>query len=209
MSVIVLIGDIIGSREVADRKGLQEHFSSVLNQANHENSDLLSPFTITLGDEFQAVYKSSGRLFQDIWSILAGMYPSKVRFAVGIGKLTTPINPEQAIGMDGPAFHYARSGIQELKESSYLFRIDGENLPGQNLLNQCLFLLSHICQGWEKNRFTILAGLMKNNTAKMLAAELGISTVAVYKNINAGALDVVMTMGKEISRQIDPALGTR
>ena len=198
MKVIALIGDISESRKVKKRDELQKKLRAALEEVNRDNPALLSPFTITLGDEFQAVYRNADRLFRDLWTILLRIFPQKVRFSFGVGILTTEINPQQAIGMDGPAFYHARSGIQELKKSDYLFRIVGDRIPYQNLLNQTLNLISHESSNWGMNRLKILIGLLEGKNAASLAQELSISRVAVYKNIKAGALEVIHELGNEI-----------
>ena len=207
MKVIALIGDIKGSRNAQDRGALQQKLASTLEEVNRGNESLHSPYTITLGDEFQAVYKNARRLFQDMWIILTGVYPYKIRFSIGLGELTTPINPRQAIGMDGPAFHHARKGIQDLKKTPYFFKVIGDSVPCGDLINQGLNLLSSLCNGWEKNRFHILLGLINGQGSKYMAQDLGISTVAVYKNKKAGALDVIRDLGAEVASVLDEALG--
>ncbi len=206
MNVIALIGDISESRKVKNRDELQRKLRAALEEVNRDNPALLSPFTITLGDEFQAVYRNADRLFRDLWTILLKIFPQKVRFSLGMGILTTEINPRQAIGMDGPAFYHARSGIQELKKSGYLFRIVGDGIPHLNLLNQTLNLISHQSSNWSKNRLKILIGLLEGKNASALAQELSISRVAVYKNINAGALEVIRELGSEISEILNRRL---
>lgn len=206
MNVIALIGDISESRKVKNRDELQRKLRAALEEVNRDNPALLSPFTITLGDEFQAVYRNADRLFRDLWTILLKIFPQKVRFSLGMGILTTEINPRQAIGMDGPAFYHARSGIQELKKSGYLFRIVGDGIPHLNLLNQTLNLISHQSSNWSKNRLKILIGLLEGKNASALAQELSISRVAVYKNINAGALEVICELGSEISEILNRRL---
>ncbi len=206
MYVVAVIGDIHSSRAAKDRQELQHKLLSTLKKVNRRNKSLLSPFTITLGDEFQAVYQNANNLFIDIWTIVTELYPQKFRFAFGVGNLTTQINRKQAIGMDGPAFHYARQCIQDLKETSNLFKILGEQLAYPEILNQSLNLISHQIAGWEKNRFRILAGLYRNESSKEMSTKLGISTVAVYKNINAGALKVIKTLTLEIGKVVNNSL---
>lgn len=206
MAVVALIGDVIGSRKVTDRDALQKKLEKKLKQINKGRSDLLSPYTVTLGDEFQAVFKNCDLIFRDVWEILQALYPVKTRFAFGVGELSTPVNPRQAIGMDGPAFHHARQGIQELKKTPFLFKITGEQITSLNLLNQSLYLVSQTSSGWSRNRFRIMSMLYKGWTTKQIAGELNISTVAVYKNIKAGALDIIMALGHEISKNINEAL---
>lgn len=57
---IVLKGDLIGSKELDDKE--RDRYQTILSEEihwiNNESSSIISPLTITLGDEFQAVYKN-------------------------------------------------------------------------------------------------------------------------------------------------------
>ncbi len=207
MKLIALIADIVKSREIKDRDKFQKNFENQLKRINKESRNLLSPYTLTLGDEFQAVYGKADTLFDDIWKIRMGLYPQKARFALGIGTLNTPVNPKRAIGMDGPAFHHAHAGIVELKKISHLIKIVGEGIPHLNLLNNSLYLISQSSIGWSENRFQILNRLLKGWAPKKIANDLDISTVAVYKNIKAGSLDVIIDLQREISNVLNEVLG--
>ena len=206
MKLIALIADIVKSREIKDRDKFQKDLETQLKRINKERRDLLSPYTLTLGDEFQAVYGKADTLFDDIWKIRMELHPQKVRVALGIGRLTTPINQRRAIGMDGPAFHHARSGIAELKKSSRLIKIEGEGIPYLNFVNNSLYLISQSSMGWTKNRFHVLSRLLKGWTPKKIASDLDISAVAVYKNIKVGSLDVIIDMQREISNMLNKEL---
>ncbi len=201
--VITLIGDLRASRQVEDRRHLQNRLQHTLERLNRQHPHLLSPFTITLGDEFQAVYARADRLFRDLWFIRAGIYPHQVRFAVGIGPLDTPINPRQAIGMDGPAFHHARTAMEQLKRSEYFLALAGEQLPYLELANQSLRLMSHQSRHWNENRLKIFLYYLEDLSAREIANRQGISLVAVYKNINAGALNILQALQKEIAQLIN------
>jgi hypothetical protein len=204
MLYLTLIGDIVDSKQVARRADLQKRLAAALRKINDRKPSPASPYTITLGDEFQAVYKSADTLFLDLFSILAEIYPVEARFGVGVGGLTTPLNPKQALGMDGPAFHRAREAITVLKKSGYLIRLQGE--PPQaadagqwNLLNHLLNFVTNRVGAWEKNRLRIMVGLLAGRSAAELEAELGVSKVAVYKNINAAALDELVGLCHEVT----------
>lgn len=45
------------------------------------------------------------------------MYPIKVRIGIGVGKISTDILEEQALGADGPAYHEARRAIEWIPEN--------------------------------------------------------------------------------------------
>lgn len=126
-----------------------------MNEAHADH--LVSPCTITLGDEFQAVYRDARTLFADFCTILVGIHPARIRFSVGIGPLTTPVNPRQAIGMDGPAFHVARDAMDAaFKHSGHLFRVRHAGKPTPGWLRTGLDVVSHEMASWRSNRLWTL-----------------------------------------------------
>lgn len=207
---LVLIADIESSKEIneEERGLLQDKLKDELKALNETEQRPLSPYTITLGDEFQAVFENIEGLFTHCFRVLALLYPVRVRFSIGVGSIATPLNEEQAIGMDGPAFHEARQGIEELKESGFLFTIKLEEEEGAqlNLINDSLQLLSHELQKWNQNRLSILYLLQEGYDYKQIARRLDISQTAFYKNKEAGALDVVCNLTDHISELINQKL---
>lgn len=209
--LLVLIGDIEDSQSVqdGDRKALQEVLSDKLQALNEEYKEgIVSPYTITLGDEFQAVFNSADVIFVQMLKIMSVIYPMGVRFSLAVGEIDTPINSEQAIGMDGPAFHEARNGIKMLKESGYIFNIGFEDKasPGLKIINNSLQLLSGRIRGWNKRRLIILHMMKEGYDYKEISEALGISTPAFYKNKDAGMLDVVGELSDNITAVINQKL---
>ena len=198
MQVMAVIGDIVGSRTVAQRAAFQKRLAKALEHATRSARHLASPYTITLGDEFQAVYRKADGLFADAMAIMAEIHPVRTRFAFGVGELSTRINPTQALGMDGPSFHYARADIIALKDDERLIRISGQPTDAWRLANHVLNLLSHQLNGWSRNRLLILTGLLRGEAVKDIEAGLQISRVAVYKNIRAAALDEVVGICQQL-----------
>ncbi len=205
MKVICVIGDLIGSRKIADRAGLQKKLDLALGAINRASRPhLLSPCTITLGDEYQAVYRDADTLFQDAWLVLEKVYPEKVRFSLGLGTLTTPVNPDRAIGMDGPAFHVAREAMQPaFKRSGGLFRLSQADGPVEPWIGPALALLSHEAHHWKQHRFMVFQRFLSGADPKTIAQEADITTTAVYKNIQSGALDAMRDLLNEMTRWIN------
>ena len=213
MKTVALIGDIVSSRQVARRGEFQTRLAALLKQISSRNPVLVSPYTITLGDEFQAVYKAADTLFLDIFTIMTELFPVEVRFGVGLGELTTSINKKQALGMDGPAFHRAREAISGLKKTDY--RLGFKGAPAVRvaedrwkLLQHLLNLISHTISGWSRNRLFIMRGLLAGKSVADFEKELKISRVAVYKNINAAALNDLVGLCEEITRILNQELKT-
>ncbi len=203
---IVVIGDIIDSQRLSssNRSKIQEQLSRQLETLNNESPKLLTPYTITLGDEFQAMYQKADRLMEDTWVILAELHPVKVRFSIGIGTIVTPINKEQTLGMDGPAFYAARAGIERLKKNRYLYEVivkeetEHSESAAVNLINCSLHMLSTEMMAWKKTRFKILDMLNKGVAVKKIAKKLDISETAVYKNRDDGNLELTIRLKESI-----------
>lgn len=113
---IAIIGDIVDSKKIQDRGKVQVRLQDTLSAVNMlYNNSIASNFIITLGDEFQGLLKNGEDTMKILEQIEYEMYPVKIRFGIGIGEITTEINPKMSLGADGPAYYNARQMIEELK----------------------------------------------------------------------------------------------
>ncbi len=116
MKYIAIIGDMRCSRQISNRGKVQSDLNKVLEYVNRTYKSVIAAnFLITLGDEFQGLLTSTDHLLEIIRYIQVNMFPVEIRFGIGVGKITTKVNKEAAIGADGPAFYAARSMIEELR----------------------------------------------------------------------------------------------
>ncbi|MCH8530259.1 MAG: SatD family protein [Saccharospirillum sp.] len=203
MKHLVLIADIVASRQLPDRKAVQQQLRQCLAELNQHHSGLVSPYTITLGDEFQAVFASADGVFKDITHIMVALSPVRIRFALAVGEITTAINPDQAIGMDGPAFYLARAGIEGLKKIDELLAIGSDDEHPCELLSASLALLNHHLTKWKTHRFDTLLGLMSEQPVAEIARRLDVSEQAVYKNIRTGGLEAVQAVFQALTEAIN------
>lgn len=198
MKKLALIGDIIQSRELDARKKVQTKLKRKLTSINRKSTSILSPLTITLGDEFQALYKNADDIFQNIFEILITMHPIMIRFSLGIGEISTVINRESAIGMDGEAFYTARDNMNRIKKNGSLIHIAGINKSIEKIINLNLQLISNQIIDWNLNRLHIFSSLLKGeDKSAKISKLLDISERAVYKNISSGSLDVIVSVFEE------------
>jgi hypothetical protein len=206
MPYLVLIGDLVASRHSQNRKDLQIRLKTILTKLNGRMPKPVSPYTLTLGDEFQAVFNAADHVFDDIVQIMEALHPDQVRFSLGLGNITTDLNLEQSLGMDGPAFYRAREGIDRLKDSSDLLHLAGLPDEWAGLAEGSLRLLSQRIQRWEANRFAILHGLLVGDPVKTIATQLSVSEQAVYKNIRNGGLEAVIQVLSSLTKILDNCL---
>lgn len=117
--VVAVIGDLTASRELgADRRRrVQGRLEELVADLNREfEASLLARLTITLGDEFQGVLSDPGVLPDLTWRLAVGLPEMRIWTGVGRGAIETELR-EEAMGMDGPAFHRAREAVEEAKAS--------------------------------------------------------------------------------------------
>ena len=207
---LVVIGDVIGSRQIEDRGQLQRRLSEMLEALNQRKDAPLSPYTITLGDEFQAVYRQPESLFQHAFSVMEKAHPHRIRFSFGLGRITTAINRKQSLGMDGEAFYRAREGMDWIKDQRADYHFILQGLPDQqqaDLLNNTLFLISNLLSGWQYNRTAVLRRRLENQPVKTIARNLEISETAVYRNIYDGSLREIIRLFELITQELEVHLG--
>lgn len=110
-----VIGDIVHSRALKDRAAWQRRLEAVLSEADQRfGAGLAAGWTLTLGDEFQALYRAPDAIPPAIEWLLGALDPVRLRFGVGRGTLATELKP-RAVGMDGPVFHAARKALDHAK----------------------------------------------------------------------------------------------
>lgn len=213
---IAIIGDIKGSKAIKNRKEVQENLAMVLNEINdHYSDDIASRFMITLGDEFQGLLLNGTSVMKIISRIEGRLDPVKLRFGIGVGEITTKINPYMAIGADGPGYHKARSAIEYLKEnekrkqssvSDIRLEVEGENQEPQMFINTIFGLMAALKASWTKRQREIIQDMLEHRdnqteTAKRLnIKQPTVSKVLVTGNYYAyeGAFDTVEKVLGEI-----------
>jgi len=207
MPYLALIGDICGSRDLKDRGSVQTQLQQCLNDVNKRYADVLvSPLTITLGDEFQGLFNNAKKVWEIVFFIDSRLHPTGLRFGFGTGDISTKINTTAAIGMDGPAFYNARDAMQAVKKNDDNYQIKGLG-QDEDLANQILILISDTRKKWSANRIEVLYALLRGEKVDSIASGLGISKTAVYKNISDGSLKSIRRILQLLSEKMDHQLG--
>lgn len=180
---IAIIGDIKGSKAIENRKEVQENLAMVLNEINdHYSDEIASRFMITLGDEFQGLLLNGTSVMKIISRIEGRLDPVKLRFGIGVGEITTKINPYMAIGADGPGYHKARAAIEYLKKnekrkqsgvSDIRLELEGENQEPQIFINTIFGLMAALKASWTNRQREIIQDMLEHRdnqteTAKRL-----------------------------------------
>ena len=194
---IALIGDIKSSKEIEERKKVQDKLKSTLDKINQDyKDDISSKFIITLGDEFQGLLKTGKNVIRIVEQIQLNMHPIAIRFGIGIGAVTTDINYDMSIGADGPAYYKAREAIEylkgnELKNKTYVsdirLEVDEDTNEIADMINTILSLLTVLKENWTDRQREIILDFIKNqDSQKKTAKRLGIVQSTVQRGLKSG-----------------------
>lgn len=213
------IGDIVASRRLEDRDGVQRRLRAALDGINGDFAgSVAARFLITLGDEFQGlmhVSDSNTNVLAAAMRIIDELHPVRIRVAVGMGEMSTRIFQEGAIGADGEAFHNARRCIEQLNLShrraagASPLRICTANPADDERINIPLMLCEAIRRGWTDRqtqiavRFIDAALRGEAVTQNEVAGELGITQGTVNVSLAASSCAEYIKGLRFAARELD------
>ncbi|HBO33863.1 MAG TPA: DNA-binding protein [Anaerolineaceae bacterium] len=209
--MIAVIGDIIKSKSISDRQKTQQDLRAMLGLVNQRHEALLaSRFTITLGDEFQGVFKESTELLHVLDEITFSLKPINFRFGIGIGRLTTELDPATSIGADGPAYWKAREAIEFVHKNNDYGRAN-IHLCVQDadetvvLINEILKLTALQVSGWRDSQIEVYKTIMEENILnpdeinhQQIAERLDILTSSLTRRLESSGIKRYMLARREV-----------
>lgn len=201
-SPVVLIGDVVASRQSKDRRGLHRAVEQALAHTNDRVAHV-EPLEITVGDEFQGVYLHLGVALDAALRTRLALRPAaESRYGLGRGATTTL---DKARGIkDGPAWWAAREAIVEVEKVAAraalehvhtAYRLaDGEVDDAGTALavDAALHCQDHMVGSLSERSGRLLKGLLDGMTQRELAAAEGITPSAVSQRVRADGLAVIV-----------------
>lgn len=129
MIYCTMICDIKGSKKIKNREELQYKVIDILKQVNEIYKDVIvSPFIITIGDEWQGLLQYPCDYFEIIDFFKKNIPDIKFYTGIGIGDVSIQ-NFELTVNqLDGPSFYRAREAIKLTKSTNSPLVILFENM---------------------------------------------------------------------------------
>jgi hypothetical protein len=180
------MADIIGSRK-ADQQILIGEFRKVVKHVNHKNKkDILSPMTITLGDEFQSIVKDLRAGLNIIVAmeerIIRENKTFRLRYVLLEGQIETEINPKIAYEMLGPGLTAAREYLTKLKADKRRFYFNLVNKEKGNVLNNAFIVLQSLIDAWRADKdFYLISEFLQLKDYKQIAVDLDKERSLIWK----------------------------
>ena len=151
------MGDLVDSRNLPDRAGVQKQLRSVLDRLNTEWSQALTvPLRLTAGDEVQGLTRTPEVLVDVMVGIADALFPVRVVWGLGLGPLTTELVQDVSL-LDGPCFHRAREAVEEAKRSSRWLRVGGVAGPRGFAVAALMSLVGALRSDWTHRQAEVVA----------------------------------------------------
>jgi len=200
-----LIGNVVGSRQTADRAALHRRLAKALQDVASTATD---PPAFTVGDEFQGSYPAVGAAIDAALAIRLGVAPDiDVRFGIGWGEVTI-LDASTGI-QDGPGWWSAREAIEwtaaaqrqpALANVRTAYRSGARSGPDVDAVNAALMCRDHLLGSVDARSLRLLRGLLAHKTKKELAAMEGISASAVSQRTTRDGLDLLVLASDYLRR---------
>lgn len=201
------MGDVVDSRK-KNQNLLMENFKSLINEIDTKyRENILSPLTITLGDEFQGIIKDLASAINIILaieeSIIANKFDFKLRYILNEGDIETPINNKIAYEMLGSGLTDARYKLTELKTEKERFIISIENKIQERILMNSFKIYESIIEKWNLERdYDIASNFIKYTDYKIVSEILKKNRSLLWKrekSLNIDAYNSVKDIIKTIT----------
>ncbi len=187
MKQYILMADIVNSSEKIQNQ-LMIDFKELIKEINESyTNEILSPLTITLGDEFQCVLKN---LFSSIKivlhleeSIIHKKLGFKLRYILHQGNIETPINKDIAYAMLGSGLTEARSNLNDSKKNNkFRFNISIENNLQNDILVNAFKILENIIEKWDsKKDYETVSNFLKFLDYKLVSEAMNKTRSQIWK----------------------------
>jgi hypothetical protein len=115
--VVAVSGDLVGSRNLNNRKDLASMIERAMAAASQpRHADWLALPMLTRGlDEFSAALDSLLPLFDFSVALNEALWPLRFRIGVGVGGVDVGLETGIASRLDGPAFHLAAEALADAR----------------------------------------------------------------------------------------------
>ena len=186
MKHYILMADIINSGK-KEQKPLMEDFKNLIEEVNKiYKADILSPLTITLGDEFQGVIKNLAASIQIILTLeensIHNKLNFKLRYVLNQGEIETPVNEKIAYEMLGSGLTEARLKLNDSKYKKFRFNIAIDNLLQQSILNDAFIIFENITDKWSlKNDYELASNFIQFKDYKIVSEKMNKTRSLIWK----------------------------
>jgi len=207
----VVLGDVVGSREIADRPSFQNQLRAAIDNVNEEYADaLVADFAILKGvDEIGGVLASVRPIAAIQRTLARAVHPEQIRLAAVVGQID--VNPESAriSMMDGTALSDADELLSTLETENLTFRLEGERPRYDRLVSDQVNLLDMIRADWSDRQLEVITEYERLGTQTAVAEALDVSPQAISKSLRTARAKRVLAIEERLEATLEsyPRIG--
>lgn len=184
-NICVITADLYKSREIINRKKVQEKLKTVIEKVNRKYKDyILSNFMITLGDEWQGSLKNIEKSYEIINEFQSELFPIKISFGIGEGNVSTKIS-KKVTEMDGKAFINSRESLEKSKKEKINITFIIKDKEKEKTLNIILELIQAIKENWTVKQFEKIRLYKELKTVRKVGESLGTYHSNIVESLNS------------------------
>lgn len=202
MKYPILMADIIASRR-SDQRLLIYEFKRIVQFINYKwKESIISPLTITLGDEFQGLLKDMESCYKVVFEIeefiIENELNIKLRYVMNYGSIETPINRNIAYEMLGDGLTQAREQLNKLKSGINRFLVlSGKKQKATIAINDLFMIYESYIDSWKLNEYKMVTQFLKVKDYKIVASNLDMnrsSTWRRYKGLHIEEYNITKSL---------------
>lgn len=186
-----LIGDVVGSRALEDRSGVQRALLAALEDLNRHlgPETVAAPLRVTAGDGVQGLLERAGAIVDIVVALEEALHPVSIVWGVGRGHLATDLHADVAL-LDGPCFHHARQALEGARHDGVWLRSEGLGAPHDIVLGSMFGLMGAVRSRWTDVQARYVREV-RGRLQREVAERLGVSEPAVSKGLSAARFAAV------------------
>lgn len=195
-----MLGDVIGSREIDDRRAFRTQFEDARATVTSAYGDdfAAGPAVLKGIDELGAVMTTLERLYDVIVTLDDRLHPHAIRVAVASGEIEFGADEEDVARMDGEAFHRATALLESVERFDLRFDLDGGAGPLDTAIADEINLLLHVRNSWTDRQRDVVARYERVGNQQAVADELGVSQQAVSNVLQGASWPLVETVERRL-----------
>jgi len=197
----VLIGDISGSRRLAQKTQFSETLWTVVQRETRDRfgSALATRFEITAWDEWEGVLRTPDRAWNVIRFWERRLTPVRLTVGIGVGPLDTPLecDPRKTTG---EAFYRAREALEEAKASKSITYVVDSSHPRD--INLTFLLRSALVRKLTRRQREVIDLYEELGDVVTVAAKLGVTHQNVSQILRAAEYDAIAAAEEYVQQRL-------
>jgi len=198
---LVLLGDVVSSREIADRTAFGQRLRETCSAVTTDHADAFdAPLKPLKGiDEVGGVLTTPEPLYAVLDDLRSSLHPHELRIAVAEGVVDVGVNSGSVSQMDGPAFHRADELLAELDGGPLRVTLDFQASPLDTAVADEMNLLFASKRRWTDRQREVVECYRETGSQAAAADALGVSQAAVSQALSRASWPTI--------REIEARLG--